>query len=328
MKEVIVKRNQDSFYKLVLSALVCATLFSSQLFVLGISVANGQSKGKNNKYEDRINKIKSLGAKYRTAMKTLDSLSGNPINSEEDVQKAVNTLDKLKPTLTEGSYSSLVSLVFADQEFKKSVEAEVDKVGANNLARMLKENPGMVMKFSNAENIQSNMKEQLANDAKTYKTLAERLKAVEEKFGDKTGVNNYSIPLSNSSSGHYRIAKVSFNYVSQYKNVSFLDSNSIQENNNLVSEAESAFWDGGISAAVVAGVTLLVAAYAAAKAEDFKEDNDGNSDFKICVDRANARLQNCLDDANSKKGFAKFVKKAGCWTRHGVDMNICVVLPQ
>ena len=327
MKQVSVNQNKNSFFKVVLSALVCAALFSSQIFVLGTNIANGQSK-KDNKYERRINNIKNASAKYREAMKSLASLSNQPIDSEEAVIKAVNTLDGLRSTLTDGSYASLVNLVFADAAFNKSVEAEVDKVGADKLLKMIKQNPEMVFEFTNAKKIQSNMEKQLAADANTYQTLGNKLKTVEEKFGDKTGVNNYRVPFSKSSSGHFRISKASYDFASQYEANFLLNKHPVFQNNELTTEPEMTPFDGGISAAIVAGVSLLIAAYAAAKGQDFNEDEEGNSDFKICVDEANSRLQNCLQDANKKKGFAKFVKKAGCWARHGFDMNVCLVIPQ
>ncbi|MGE3465925.1 MAG: hypothetical protein AB7J13_03245 [Pyrinomonadaceae bacterium] len=327
MKTIVADQDSGGSSKALFGVLVCMALACSQLLLLGTSVVNGQP-AKNNKYEVRISNIKSAGLKYRTALKKVDLLLMQRLETEADVTATVTTLDGLRSTLAAGSYASLVSLVFEDAAFARSIEAEANKVGAANLLKMLKLEPEKVLEFTNARKIRTNMERQLAADAKVYQLLGRKLKRVEEKFGSSAGVKNYSQPLLDSSSGHFRISKASYDLTSPY-NANFLSTTfSIFEENNRTTKSYMTPFDGGISFAMVWGVSVMLGPMAANKLQDLEEDEAGNSQMSMCVDRANSRLQSCLQDSNNKNGFAKFVKRSGCWTRHGVDMSACLLLPQ
>ncbi len=327
MAKVVTDHNRGGLSKALFCVLVCTALVCSHLLLVATVAVNGQSKQDNN-YEARISRIKSAGLKYRTALKKLDSLLMQSIETEADVTATVTTLDGLRSTLTDGSYASLTSLVFEDAAFAKSIEAEADKVGAANLLKMLKLEPEKVLEFTNARKIRTNMERQLAADAKVYQLLGRKLKRVEEKFGGSAVAKSYSQPLLDSSSGHFRISKASYDLTSPY-NANFLSTTfSIFKENNRTTNSYMTPFDGGISFAMVWAVSVMLGPIAAQKLQDLEEDDEGNSDMEMCVDRANGRLQSCLQDANNKNGFAKFVKRSGCWARHGVDMSACLLLPQ
>ncbi len=87
-----------------------------------------------------------------------------------------------------------------------------------------------------------------------------------------------------------------------------------------------------ITGALIIAVVLIIGAWGAAKVQDLQEqevppgadpDYDTRSDFEVCTDEAQERLDRCL---RQKQG--DFWGETGCWAAYSLKMGECIILPQ
>lgn len=330
-------------YKLFVTLIAMVAIIGSQILLISVKTTNAQDK---QRIEAAKSQIRSAAMQYERAIGQVRMLSSQSLKTRQEVERAISTLQQIRPALDKGPFPNLVNTALNNSTFKRAVEEEAKRVGHERLYQELKRNPSMVLNFTGARQLQSAMKSELRQQAEYFRTLGNKLKAAKEMF-ERDQRNSSRDLLVPSINNPYITAFASYKSPvfdtapteSKFSAVTIIEAGYINATEPV---SFAAFLPGAIETALIAAAVVIIGAAAAAaavlikayvdvKVEDFTDPVDGSgvSDYKKCTDEADAKLDSCLDGINSNlPWWEKLARESACWSVYTLRKTDCLLLPQ
>jgi hypothetical protein len=269
--------------------------------------------------------------RYDQAIQGIAAVDKMALKTEADVKKALATLQSSR-SLLNGAFGKAVTIALSNTALRAGVEAEADRVTPKAMSLQIKQQPTFASRIRGIDDARSAISRQFASDAELIRRVGKKLQEASRQRGA-----SFSAPSTEPQ--HMMTAEVSRCKVDSASLVSALIApTSYRELASAATflplvkavdpAAEPAAVQTGLEAAVVAAVIVVLTAYAARKAADFTEpedpdnEEDTRSRFRVCMDKADAKLDGCLD---RKEG--DFFGQAGCWAVYLFEKGECLTLP-
>lgn len=366
MNAKIYKTNNSGtdIYKSLVALTAILALIGSQLFFIGARTAQAQGDDKqqklaaqNRNVSSAKSEIRNVAMRYDRAVSQVRMLSSRTLNTKQEVESAVSSLRQSRSTLERGPYPALVNMALNDAGFKRAVEAEARRVGHERLMTQLRRSPGMVMKISGANQLESKMKSDLSQQANLFKTLGNKLKAAQQRLEreakearqNRKGafVQRLDNSFFNSALASYHPAVLNLEKTQTAKYQTRIVPVRYNTGGTYLTVAPGTIEAALIAAAIViigaaaAAAALLITKWAERKAVEITEEDPetGKTTFRECTDDADARLDQCLAAIPAVPGNLPFwekvaaeaekaAKESACWAVWNLRMADCLLIPQ
>lgn len=277
---------------------------------------------------------RSLAGLYTQAVRDIGSIGSMSIRSEADVKRAISIIRAAKGKLRQGLYSHLIMTAAESSSFKQALinklQAEAAKPEFAKLTR------AQIGKQFFQTKIRSNSRAFYNSDLGRQATTAIRNKAREDAAAFDRAARNLEDSLAKlkpraqmeSDKDRSALAVKRVSYASPGANRPAVPTYA----SAFTEPASPAFvqgWEEILIGALIAAVVVVIAAWGAAKAEDFgEEDNpdpDGGkrTDFEKCMDEADSKADRCEDRCNND-----WWCEAGCDAKWLAATGVCILLPQ
>ena len=245
---------------------------------------------------------------WENSLSLYKKLSQLDLTKDETPKIAKSLLTQLTKTQEESAKGLLIKynqLAFEDEKFIKGVYDFVNKYGVEKASKMLHDKPSIAASFPNAANVSESISTQIKQDQEILNSAAKVIKEIGKKNGIEISLLINQQPLIQDFSSS---KDDPFNVIFAALGISSADAAVVT-----------------VTAAVVTAVSILIVAYANAKAEDFKKPEDGGpSPFKKCMDKASERLQSCYK--NAKRPY--WLTHPACAIGYTFEVQACLILPQ
>jgi hypothetical protein len=266
------------------------------------------------KVQKLLSNYQAASVQYLNVKQVLSNYADKSFATEAEVKTAIEELQKLDEALAKSFYGHLVQVALTNKTFKASLEGESAKVSAINLQIKLKTNRAKILEINGARQVEADIKKEKEVLRELYTKIGNNLKTASRQNGaKKVSLNRQQDKLS---LGRFKMhSLVSTTEASRSFNE--LDETALTAN------ALTSF-DGGVTLAITAAAILLIGAWAAGKAQDFAEPEDGgDTEMKVCTDRAERRRTRCLNRARNNWWL-----RAECFATYLLNMSNCWAIPQ
>lgn len=234
---------------------------------------------------------------WQSMSRTVGQINGMQLRpgNLQDLQAVAQRMENLR---TADPFAVMVDAAARESSFQQGVQQAAEREGAQKLADRLRANPGSVMQIPGAQAARGRAMAEVNAVSKQFEALSTNLQRAAVA---KSGAVAPQLPWSTA---HHELGLLGVEPVS------------------AVEPTTTAILVG----ALVAAAVVIIAAYAEAKAEDFKdreEKKDTRSDFKKCTDRADAKADSCKRAARGD-----WFKIGVCNAQWAADTAICWTFPQ
>ncbi len=193
-------------------------------------------------------------------------------------------------------YAVMVNAAVQERSFQQGVQQAAEREGAQKLADRIRANPRSVMDISGAQAARQRAVAEVSTVAKEFEALGQQL----QRAAVATTSEVLPSPI-------WQVGAATGRWIEPVY-------------------APTGVEEAIIIAALVGAATVIIAAYAQAKAEDFQdreEKKDTRSDFKKCTDNADAKADRCKRNARGN-----WFKIAACNAQWSFDISVCWTFPQ
>ncbi len=203
---------------------------------------------------------------------------------------------KLETLAIVSPHAVMVDAAIQERSFQEGVQQAAEREGAQKLADRLNANPNAVTSIPGAR---------AAGDraANAINAVAREFEALSTSLRQAVAVKTGEIPPAPA----WRVGAASGSWIEPVY-------------------APTGVEEAILIGALVAAATVIIAAYADAKADDFQdreEKKDTRSDFKKCTDNADAKVNRCTRAAQGD-----WFKIAACHAEWLYDIGRCWTFPQ
>lgn len=203
---------------------------------------------------------------------------------------------KLEGLTTADPYAVMVNAAVQEPSFQRGVQQAAEREGAQKVADRIQANPRSVMDIPGAQAARQRAVAEVNTGAKEFEALGHQL----QRAAVATTSEVFPSPT-------WQVGAATGAWIEPVY-------------------APTGVEEAIIIGALVAALVVIIAAYAEAKAEDFKdreEKKDTRSDFKKCTDKADAKAERCKRNARGD-----WFKIAACNAQWSFDTSVCRTFPQ
>lgn len=266
------------------------------------------------KFKSKEIAYKSAAGRYDQSIRGFAAVENMQIRTESDAKSALAALQNNASGL-KNAYDKMVSIALNSSSLKSGVEAEADRVTPKTMFLQLRRSPKSFATLRGVTDAKNAIKNQFDADSAMLRRLGEKLQAAGRRSSllQPPATDTHTSLIAQSAyRPQYGADGATFRLV---------------KTSNVSSGAgEPVMFQTGVEIAVIAAISVILAAYAARKAADFTEpedpdnEEDTRSRFRVCMDEAEATRDRCLRTSD-------FFGDLLCWGKFNAEVGRCLLLP-
>lgn len=259
------------------------------------------------KFNARETALKAEASRYDQAISALAAIERMPISSEAEIRNILNALSRSRRG-TEGVFGKMVTIALNTSSLKAGAEAEADRLTPKGVALQLRQSPSFVGRIRGFDDAKRAIQRQLQSDIALHQRLSKKLESISRRRA--------SITLPGGAESLHAVYSTASSPLT------------VRATYSPSAPAVEPLMQIGLEVIVVSAIGIIIAAYAARKAADFTEpedpdnEEDTRSRFRVCMDKADAKLDTCLG-----RNRGNFFGEAGCWAVYLFEKGECLTLP-